>query len=154
MHYRLYKILRPIVVFLLKVIYRIEVVNSDNIPKDKPVILVGNHKHNYDFISLISGTKRVVHFLGKIELFKDWRRVVYRNMGIIPVDRSIHDKNALSTKFNFNRHNIRIADNYSFSILQKLAISFLVPALSKAISSKVSFPIFSAETIIPLPKIL
>ena len=43
---------------------------------------------------------------------------------------------------------------YIFSILQKFAISFLVPALSKAISSRVSFPIFSAVMIMPLPNSL
>ncbi len=68
MKYSLYYILRPIVVFLLKFIYRIKIVNKDYIPKTGPVILVGNHKHNYDFISLISGTKRIVHFLCKKEL--------------------------------------------------------------------------------------
>ena len=49
----------------------------------------------------------------------------------------------------FNSHT-----SYSFSILQKFAISFLVPTLSKAISSKVSLPIFSADITSPLPNTL
>ena len=53
---RLYSLLRPIAVFLLKLIYRIELVNKEYIPNNGPVLFVGNHKHNYDFISLISGT--------------------------------------------------------------------------------------------------
>lgn len=87
MKYRLYKILRPIVVFLLKVIYGIKVINKENIPKEGPVILVGNHKHNYDFISLISGTKRIVHFLGKQELI-DKHGWLFKRLPVIPVDRS------------------------------------------------------------------
>ena len=87
MKYRLYRILRPIVVFLLKVIYGIKVINKENIPKDGPVILVGNHKHNYDFISLISGTKRIVHFLGKQELI-DKHGWLFKRLPVIPVDRS------------------------------------------------------------------
>ncbi len=46
MKYHLYHVLRVIVVFLLKVIYGIKIVNKNNIPKEGPIILVGNHKHN------------------------------------------------------------------------------------------------------------
>ena len=94
MKYRLYKVLRVIVVFLLKMIYGIKIVNKDNIPKTGPVILVGNHKHKYDFISLISGTKRVVHFLGKRELI-DKHGWLFKRLPVIPVDRSTKNKEAV-----------------------------------------------------------
>lgn len=94
MHYRLYRILRPIVVCLLKLIYRIKVVHKEYIPKDGPVILVGNHKHNYDFISLLCGTKRVVHFLGKKELI-DKHGWLFKRLPVIPVDRSKKNKEAM-----------------------------------------------------------
>lgn len=94
MNYRLYHILRPIVVFLLKIIYRIKIVNKDYIPKTGPIILVGNHKHNYDFISLISGTNRVVHFLGKKELI-DKHGWLFKRLPVIPVDRSKKNKEAM-----------------------------------------------------------
>ncbi len=94
MNNRLYRVLRPIVVFLLKVIYGIKVVNKNNIPKEGPVILVGNHKHNYDFISLISGTKRVVHFLGKRELI-DKHGWLFKRLPVIPVDRTTKNKEAM-----------------------------------------------------------
>ena len=90
---RLYKVLRPIAVFLLKIIYRIKVINKDNIP-DGPFIFVGNHKHNYDFISLISGTKRTVHFLAKKELM-DKHGWLFGKLGIIPVDRTTKNKEAV-----------------------------------------------------------
>ena len=92
-----YKIVRPLLKWIMRLYFHPKYVGLENIPKDGRFILAANHKNNMDPIVLISSTKRVVHFLGKIELFKDWRRHVYRNMGIIPVDRSIHDKNALST---------------------------------------------------------
>ena len=94
MNYRLYRILRPITVFLLKLLYGIKVVNKNNIPKQGPVILVGNHKHNYDFISLISGTRRVVHFLGKKELI-DKHGWLFKKLPVIPVDRSSKNKEAI-----------------------------------------------------------
>lgn len=95
MKYRLYRVLRPIVVFLLKIIYRIKIVNKEYIPKEGPVLFVGNHLHNYDFISLISGTKRMVHFLAKKELI-DKHGWLFRRLGIIPVDRSKKNKEAIN----------------------------------------------------------
>ena len=94
MNYRLYRVLRPIVVFLLKFIYRIKVVNKEYVPKEGPIIFVGNHKHNYDFISLLCGTKRVVHFLGKKELIEKhgW---LFKRLPVIPVDRSAKNKEAM-----------------------------------------------------------
>lgn len=94
MKHRLYRLLRPIAVFLLKVIYRIKIVNKEYIPKDGPIILVGNHKHNYDAISLMCGTKRVIHFLAKKELM-DKHGWLFRRLGIIPVDRSAKNKEAI-----------------------------------------------------------
>ena len=94
MNYRLYRILRPIAVFLLKVIYRIKVINIDNIPKEGPILFVGNHKHNYDFISVISSTKRIVHFIAKKELM-DKHGWLFGKLGIIPVDRKAKNKEAI-----------------------------------------------------------
>jgi len=91
---RLYQILRPIVVVLLKGIYRIKVINKDIIPKDGPIIFVGNHKHNFDFISLLCGTKRTIHFLAKKELI-DKHGWLFSKLGIIPVDRSSKNKEAM-----------------------------------------------------------
>ena len=43
---------------------------------------------------------------------------------------------------------------YAFLSRAKLAISFLVPTLSKAISNRVSFPMGVAPTTMPVPKVL
>ena len=94
MKYRLYKVLKPIVVFLLKLVYGIKIINKENIPKNGGVILVGNHKHNYDFISLIGATKRVVNFLGKKELI-DKHGWLFKRLPVIPVDRSTKNKEAI-----------------------------------------------------------
>lgn len=92
-----YKIVRPLLKWLFRIYFHPKYIGLENIPKKGRFILAANHKNNMDSILLISSTKRVVHFLGKIELFKDWRRHIYRNMGIIPVNRKIHDKDALYT---------------------------------------------------------
>ena len=103
MNSKLYRFLRPIAVFLLKVLYRIEIVNKEYIPKDGPFIFVGNHKHNYDFISVISGTKKTVHFIAKKELM-DKHGWLFGKLGIIPVDRSTKNKEAISNAVNMLKH--------------------------------------------------
>lgn len=95
MNSRLYQILRPIAVFLLKRIYRIKIENSDNIPLDGPIILVGNHKHNYDCISLMCATKRTIHFMAKKELL-DKHHWLFSKLGIISVDRNNKNKEAVN----------------------------------------------------------
>lgn len=97
---RLYRVLRPIAVFLLRVLYRIKIVNREYIPKTGPVLLVGNHKHNLDFLSVISGTKRTVHFLAKKELM-DKHGWLFGKLGIIPVDRSKKNKKSISDAVNY-----------------------------------------------------
>ena len=104
MNNRLYRILRPIVVFLFKALYRIKVVNKDYIPKDGPILLVGNHKHNYDCISLMCGTKRTIHFLAKKELM-DKHGLLFKHLGIIPVDRSNKNQEAISEAIDLIKNN-------------------------------------------------
>ena len=92
----LYIIVRPLIKLFCKVIYRPTYIGLENIPKEGPVVLAGNHTNYLDSILLISSTKRVVHFLAKDELSKGFKRHIFNNMGIIPVNRKIHDKNALN----------------------------------------------------------
>lgn len=96
MNSRLYRILRPIAVLLFKAIYRIKVINKKYIPKDGPIIFVGNHKHNYDCISLMCGTKRTIHFMAKKELM-DKHGWFFNRVGIIPVDRSVKNSDAMAS---------------------------------------------------------
>ena len=136
----LYRILRPIVVFLLKIIYRIKVINKDNIPKDGPFILVGNHKHNYDFISVISGTKRIVHFLAKKELI-DKHGWLFGKLGIIPVDRSTKNKEAIIDAVNIlkNGEVVAIFPEGTFNKTEYVIMPFKYGAVK--IASEANVPI-------------
>lgn len=82
----LYRIVRPIVTFIFKIFFRPTYVGLENIP-DKKIIFAGNHTSNLDCILLMSSTKRSIHFLAKIELFKGLKGIIFKNMGLIPVDR-------------------------------------------------------------------
>lgn len=91
----LYRVVRPIINILFKFFYQPTYLGLENIPKEGSVVLAGNHTNNFDCLLLISSTKRTIHFLAKDELLKGPKKVIFKNIGIIPVNRRIHDKEAL-----------------------------------------------------------
>ena len=96
-----YKVVRPIITFLFKIIFHPKYIGLDNIPKSGPFVLAGNHTNNLDCLFIISSTSNVVHFLAKNSLYKGIKKIIFKNMGIIPVNRNIHDKNALNTAIDY-----------------------------------------------------
>ena len=92
----LYRIIRPIIKKIFCFVDHPKIKGIENIPKKGKIILAGNHTNNLDCILLISSTKRTIHFLAKEELMKGPKKIIFKNMGIIPVNRKIHDKNALN----------------------------------------------------------
>lgn len=91
----LYIIVRPLINFLFKVIFWPKIEGAENIPPSGKVILAGNHTSNLDCLLLMSSTKREIHFLAKIELFKGPLGIIFKNMGLIPVDRGKHNDHAI-----------------------------------------------------------
>ena len=85
----LYKILRPLVYVLFKIVYKPEVINKEYIPKEGRCILAGTHTNNLDFIS--------VRYVAKDELMKGIKKYFFKAVGIIPVNRRIHDKSVIPT---------------------------------------------------------
>lgn len=92
-----YIIIKCILTPLFFLIFRPKVIGKNNIPKNGSVVLAGNHTNNLDSVMLIAVVSRQVHFLAKIELFKGIFGVIVRAMGCIPVNRKIHDKDALKS---------------------------------------------------------
>jgi len=94
-----YKLVKPIVLILCKLLYRPTIVGIENIPKDGAVVLAGNHTKWLDPVMLVGITKRQVHFLAKKELFQGKAKSIVKGMGCISVDRKIHDKDALNLAY-------------------------------------------------------
>jgi len=91
-----YRIVKPILNFLIFILFHPKVVGRENIPKEGGVVLAGNHTSWLDPETLCAVVhRRQVHFLAKKELFKGPLHIITWGMGAIPVDRSIHDKGAL-----------------------------------------------------------
>ena len=97
MRYGVYKTLRFIVKPFFYLLCNPKYIGLDNIPQSGPVILAGNHTHNYDAFLMLGGPKRIVHMMAKKELFSNkLTTAFFTSMACISVDRSIHDEVAKS----------------------------------------------------------
>lgn len=101
----LYKVLRPIITVLFKILYTPKIIGKENIKKEGKLILAGNHTNNFDCLLLISSTKRDIHFLAKSELFVGFKKILFSNMGLIPVDRSKKNPKALLDACGYLKNN-------------------------------------------------
>ena len=86
----LYIIVRPIVIFFTKCFLTPKFKGLNNIPKDGRIVLAGTHTNELDCLLLICATKREVHFLAKKELFNGPFGFIFKNLGLIAVDRQTH----------------------------------------------------------------
>lgn len=92
----LYIIVRPIITFLFIILFHPRIIGKKNIPKTGSIVLGGNHTNYLDCLLLISSTKRKIRFLAKDSLYKGPFGFIFKSMGIIPVNRKIHDSEALN----------------------------------------------------------
>ena len=84
----LYKFLKMIYSSLLKILYRPKVYGIENVPEDGPIIFVGNHRHAFDPIVVMTYTKRIVHYMAKESLFKGLHGFLFEQIGLIKVYRT------------------------------------------------------------------
>ena len=90
-----YKFFKPILGPICKMYYKPTIINAEAIPKEGPILIVGNHKHLFDQCLAIIATKRVIHYMAKKEYWDSPKTRWFFNMvGCIPVNRQIHDSNA------------------------------------------------------------
>ena len=101
-----YKIIRPIIYIIIKVLYKPQVIGIENIQKEGKILLAGNHTKWLDPIMLIGIQKRNIHFLAKEELFYGLTKYIVKGMGCIPVNRKIHDHNALQEAIDCLNNNL------------------------------------------------
>lgn len=96
----LYKIIRPIISISFKMFFCPKIVGQENLKIESPFVLAGNHTSYLDPILLLTTEKRVIHFLAKDSLNKGIKKIIFKNMGIIPVNRKIKDKSVLINAYN------------------------------------------------------
>ena len=87
---------------LVILLYRIRLEGCENIPKDRNVILMGNHQFIFDPVTLaICDKSRQYHFMGKKELWNNklvaW---LWNEVHGFPVDRGNYDMGAIRMAMN------------------------------------------------------
>ena len=91
-----YHISRFIANIIFRLIFRIEIVGKENIPKEGRVILCSNHISNFDPIMLGIAVPRPISFMAKKELFeKKLLGKLISGLGSFPVDREGSDLSAI-----------------------------------------------------------
>ena len=93
-HETAFKLLSPVMNFILKLYYNPKIINKEAIPKEGPILIVCNHKHVLDQCFAIMSTRRPIRYMAKKEYFDGKFAWFFKLAGCIPVDRSIHDDKA------------------------------------------------------------
>lgn len=102
----LYKILRPILSVIFKILYRYEVVGNREFPKDIPIVLCANHKSNMDPLLLAASFKNQIHFMAKKELFSNKILGYFIDkLGAFPVDRDKADVQSIKKAISILKDN-------------------------------------------------
>ena len=94
--------------WIFKLIYQPKIEGLENIPNEGRILLAGNHTKWLDPLLIIASSKRQVHFLAKDELFHGATKFIVEKMGCIPVNRRIHDKDALENTYRFLENDLCI----------------------------------------------
>ncbi len=93
---RTFHIVRRAVIWLLRLLFRLDIKGEGNVPKDGAFILVSNHLHNLDPVFTAASCPRRVHYMAKIELFKvPVIRTIIRWVGAFPINRGKMDREAI-----------------------------------------------------------
>jgi len=103
--YILYTIFKPLICIIVKVFLHPKVIGKNNIPESGAYILAGNHINNLDCFLLISTNRRELHFFSKKELFKFPLSIIFSHMGLISVDRSKKNPEALDEAYKYLDNN-------------------------------------------------
>jgi len=92
----IYKAFRIFVWFCFNILGRIEITGKENIPKDGPLIVIGNHMSYNDPLAIALAIWRILHSLGKKELFSHpIIAFCMKQLGVQPLDRSASSHNGL-----------------------------------------------------------
>ena len=73
----LYRLIRPLISLLFKVLYHPHYIGLENIPQSGPYVLSGNHTNYLDCLLLMSINKKVIHFLAKDSLMQGFKKVIF-----------------------------------------------------------------------------
>lgn len=89
--------MRALAVRVCRLLYRVEVVGTERIPRSGPFLLAANHESSIDPALLALVTERPVRFLARAELWLPGLRRLLDALGGIPIRRGVGDEDAIET---------------------------------------------------------
>ena len=91
-----YRTARLTIGTFLRIMFRPRYLDRSKIPIDGPLIIAANHLSHIDPAFIMTATKRPVSYMSKKEHFDGMvRRLVFKRVGVIPVDREVGGEDAL-----------------------------------------------------------
>ncbi|MGP0033143.1 MAG: lysophospholipid acyltransferase family protein [Solirubrobacteraceae bacterium] len=93
----LYAFARLLTLGSLRMWFRVRVSGVEHIPSEGPAILAPNHKNFLDPFFIGIATRRHVHYMAKVELFKGPLAWLFSRLGAFPVRRGEADAEALES---------------------------------------------------------
>ena len=94
----MYRFLKIILYVVFKLLYRVEIVGIENIPKENNLIVAGNHKSNLDPVFVSVFFKRHIYWMAEKELFNNKLFGAFlKKLGAFPVAREEVDIKAIKT---------------------------------------------------------
>jgi len=105
---KFYRFARALIKLFLKLIFRVKVVGSENVPESGGAILAINHTSNWDVLVVGTATPRLIRYMAKSEMFKNKLMAkLFRSLGAFPVQRGRGDVGAIKTALTvLNRRHI------------------------------------------------
>ena len=93
-----YSFARGLVYTVFKPLYRINVIGTENVPKEGGVLICSNHIHNFDPPVVGITSPRPIHFMAKAEIFDvPVLGKIVKGLNAFPVKRGMSDREALRT---------------------------------------------------------
>lgn len=93
-----YNFAKGLVGLYVKPVYRMNVIDKENVPKQGPVIICSNHISNWDPLVVGVTCPRNIYFMAKEELFSNkFIKILLKKVHAFPIKRGMKDRNALRT---------------------------------------------------------
>lgn len=92
----LYSVLKVIINFIFRILYRVKVIGIENVPLEGRFVLCANHANNLDPFFVSIAFPRQICWMSKKELFKNKLLAkLLLKLGVFPVDRGDVDISAI-----------------------------------------------------------
>jgi len=129
-----YKIYHFVLKIYTKIKFNPKIYGINNIPSKGKLIIISNHKSNYDFLAMGLIAKRPIHFVVKSSLYRGILSLILKSIEAIPVDRSKKNPETIKLATNYLKKDeiIGIFPEGTINKTSKLTMDFKIGAIKMA----------------------